>query len=246
MIETILLCAMSGMDLDIVLLDEPPVGGALTFAVTVTGDDEWWDVTAVLDVDNGCEIIEAWPDHPDAWAFVCTGSICEWCWSGRQIQCFAPPGMVLPEGVAAYFRAVLQPGVTTFSFRVADCDYGEMPGAQPPHTWLGSHVWCGPLDYPQAGEMHDCTGELGSLTVEIAAFTPDLDGDGVVGVSDLLILLANWGVPFTTADFLELLSAWTPASAGCDGWRWWPWNWWHHGMPDYRRSAPSTPNGVDG
>ena len=39
---------------------------------------------------------------------------------------------------------------------------------------------------------------------------PDLDGDGTVGITDLLDLLANWGNPYGINDLLALLSAWGP------------------------------------
>ena len=38
----------------------------------------------------------------------------------------------------------------------------------------------------------------------------DLDGDGNVGVGDLLILLANWSNPYDVADLLRMLAAWGP------------------------------------
>ena len=38
----------------------------------------------------------------------------------------------------------------------------------------------------------------------------DLDGDGVVGITDLLDLLANWGSPYGINDLLDLLSTWGP------------------------------------
>ncbi len=38
----------------------------------------------------------------------------------------------------------------------------------------------------------------------------DLDGDGTVGISDLLALLAGWGSPWTIGDLLDLLAAWGP------------------------------------
>ncbi len=38
----------------------------------------------------------------------------------------------------------------------------------------------------------------------------DLDGDGQVGINDLLDLLAAWGAPYTINDLLDLLAAWGP------------------------------------
>ncbi len=38
----------------------------------------------------------------------------------------------------------------------------------------------------------------------------DLDGNGNVGITDLLILLANWGNPYGINDLLDLLAAWGP------------------------------------
>lgn len=36
----------------------------------------------------------------------------------------------------------------------------------------------------------------------------DLDGDGIVGGGDLLLLLASWGDPYGAADLLDVLAAW--------------------------------------
>ncbi len=41
---------------------------------------------------------------------------------------------------------------------------------------------------------------------------PDLDGDGNVGITDLLDLLADWGSPYGITDFLALLAHWGPCS----------------------------------
>ncbi len=38
----------------------------------------------------------------------------------------------------------------------------------------------------------------------------DLDESGIVGASDLLLLLANWGDPYGASDLLELLASWGP------------------------------------
>ncbi len=38
--------------------------------------------------------------------------------------------------------------------------------------------------------------------------TWDLDGDGIVGTGDLILLLGAWGDPYGTADLIELLGAW--------------------------------------
>ncbi len=38
----------------------------------------------------------------------------------------------------------------------------------------------------------------------------DLDGDGVVGAGDLILVLGSWGDPYGTADLIELLGAWGP------------------------------------
>ncbi len=42
----------------------------------------------------------------------------------------------------------------------------------------------------------------------------DLNGDCVVGVEDLLIILANWGSPYDIDDFDDLMDAWGPCA--CD------------------------------
>ncbi len=34
--------------------------------------------------------------------------------------------------------------------------------------------------------------------------------DGDVGITDLLVLLANWGNPYGITDLLDLLAAWGP------------------------------------
>ncbi len=40
----------------------------------------------------------------------------------------------------------------------------------------------------------------------------DLDGDGEVGITDFLALLADWGNPYGIEEFLALLADWGPCS----------------------------------
>ncbi len=48
------------------------------------------------------------------------------------------------------------------------------------------------------------------ITETLCACEWDLDGDGMVGVIDFLLLLSLWGDPYDVTDMLELLVAWGP------------------------------------
>ncbi len=52
-------------------------------------------------------------------------------------------------------------------------------------------------------------GQTGSVVVPPDCAS-DLDGDGTVGINDLLELLANWGKPYGINDLLSLLADWGP------------------------------------
>ncbi len=56
--------------------------------------------------------------------------------------------------------------------------------------------------------------DVGVDNINIKAAPPlcpfDLDGDGSVGINDLLDMLAAWGDPWTINDLLDLLAAWGP------------------------------------
>ncbi len=70
-------------------------------------------------------------------------------------------------------------------------------------TWSGNSLWPGEIPgQPQGGTITyfvtalDSADNLGAgkdLSFTVGAIPGDLNGDGVVGVADLLILLANWG-----------------------------------------------------
>ena len=88
----------------------------------------------------------------------------------------------------------------------------------------------GSADYNATGGAGSTTidlhaGELYELQVVSSGFTGggdsfgairivtcdwDLDGDDVVGTSDLILLLGAWGDPYGTADLIELLGNWGP------------------------------------
>ena len=80
---------------------------------------------------------------------------------------------------------------------------GAGPGKQVPMKWSGNSLWRGEIPgQPQGGTITyfvtalDSADNLGAgkdLFFTVGAIPGDLDGDGVVGVSDLLILLGNWG-----------------------------------------------------
>ena len=55
-------------------------------------------------------------------------------------------------------------------------------------------------------------GESGTLGLVRSdpACPDDLDGSGVVDISDLLLLLADWSDPYTKKDLLQLLGSWGP------------------------------------
>ncbi len=52
--------------------------------------------------------------------------------------------------------------------------------------------------------------DMGAYEFQAVLCPWDLDGDGSVGVSDLLILLGNWGNPYGVPDLLALLANWGP------------------------------------
>jgi hypothetical protein len=57
------------------------------------------------------------------------------------------------------------------------------------------------------------SGTLGLVRSDPApapACPDDLDGSGVVDISDLLLLLADWSDPYTIKDLLQLLGSWGP------------------------------------
>ena len=55
------------------------------------------------------------------------------------------------------------------------------------------------------------SGTLGLVRSDPAPACPDdLDGSGVVDISDLLLLLADWSDPYTIKDLLQLLGSWGP------------------------------------
>ena len=45
---------------------------------------------------------------------------------------------------------------------------------------------------------------------DICECAADLSGDGVVGVDDLLLVIAGWGDPYDVDDLLEVIQAWGP------------------------------------
>jgi CHRD domain-containing protein len=53
-------------------------------------------------------------------------------------------------------------------------------------------------------------GELSGQLLHVPDCSSDLDGDGVVGIIDLLILLADWGNPSGILELLNLLASWGP------------------------------------
>ena len=83
-------------------------------------------------------------------------------------------------------------------------------------------AWTGPVPNPEWG-----FGKLDVLAALSAVPTPcaaDLDGDGTVGITDFLELLAQWGTTpggppnfdgdgtVGITDFLELLAQWGPCT----------------------------------
>lgn len=66
---------------------------------------------------------------------------------------------------------------------------------------------------------HCLGGMVGSIVVQAAAPSPDIDGNGAVNAADLASMLGNWGAPGSTdldldgstgaSDLSILLSAWT-------------------------------------
>ena len=80
---------------------------------------------------------------------------------------------------------------------------GAGPGKQVPMTWSGNSLWRGEIPgQPQGGTVTyfvtalDSADNLGAgkeLSFIVVAIPGDLDGDGSVGVVDLLILLGSWG-----------------------------------------------------
>ena len=51
---------------------------------------------------------------------------------------------------------------------------------------------------------------MGAYELQAVLCPWDLESDGSAGVSDLLILLANWGNPYGVPDLLALLANWGP------------------------------------
>ena len=47
---------------------------------------------------------------------------------------------------------------------------------------------------------------------DICECSADLSGDGVVGVDDLLLVIAGWGNPYDVDDLLDVIQAWGPCT----------------------------------
>ena len=50
--------------------------------------------------------------------------------------------------------------------------------------------------------------DMGAYEFQGVACPWDLDGDGLVGTGDLIVMLGSWGDPYGTADLIELLGSW--------------------------------------
>ncbi|MEE8153828.1 MAG: FG-GAP-like repeat-containing protein [Phycisphaerales bacterium] len=80
---------------------------------------------------------------------------------------------------------------------------GAGPGKQVPMTWSGNSLWRGEIPgQPEGGTItyfvtaFDSADNLGAgndLSFTVGAIAGDLNGDGTVGATDLLILLSSWG-----------------------------------------------------
>ena len=64
------------------------------------------------------------------------------------------------------------------------------------------------------GDRNGASGNGVAFVFDVSGSCPncpwDLDGCGEVGITDFLILLANWGNPYGIKDFLALLADWGP------------------------------------
>jgi hypothetical protein len=115
--------------------------------------------------------------------------------------------------------------VSTFEANTAVQVYQESTGLFKRRYYILSQLIQGPTGFDFAPPAEgDCDGNLILDSCDIADGThtdtngngiPDIcecdadhTGDGIVGVDDLLYVVANWGSPFEVSDLLEVLASW--------------------------------------
>lgn len=123
------------------------------------------------------------------------------------------PGYLYPywtDGFAYVFRRMNGEWVEQYSITSLDSDVGDLYGAAVATNGFlavasAPQDECGLFNYKGSLYVFSPAGQLSA----------DLDGDGVIDLNDLAVVLASWGVPPTTSDCGEVTIS--PADLNCDG-----------------------------